>query len=43
MVDRMQRHNGGKEKYAKSGVPWKLLWQVEKATKSQEMIMACKL
>ncbi len=35
--DRMVRHNGGRNEYTKRGVPWTLVWCIEKATRSEAM------
>ncbi|WP_462245896.1 GIY-YIG nuclease family protein [Ekhidna sp.] len=41
--DRVRRHNDGYEKYTKSGVPWRLVWNVEKRTRSEAIILERKL
>ena len=34
LEDRLKRHNQGRSKFTKSGVPWKLVYQKEYPTKS---------
>ena len=34
LEDRLKRHNQGRSKFTKSGVPWKLIYQKEYPTKS---------
>ncbi len=43
IVDRVNRHNAGREKYTKKGIPWILLWYVEKPTKSEAYNFELKL
>lgn len=35
LEDRLKRHNEGKSKYTKSGIPWKLVYQVSFETRSE--------
>ena len=41
--DRLSRHNGGREKATKSGVPWILIWKTEKSTRSEAQKLEFKL
>ena len=34
LEDRLYRHNAGQEKYTSKGVPWKLVWSKEAATRA---------
>lgn len=43
ILDRLDRHNRGYEKATQLGVPWILLWKVEKATKSEAKLLERKL
>ena len=43
MLDRLNRHNSGYENATQSGVPWKLVWKVEKVTKSEAKSLERKL
>ena len=43
IVDRLNRHNCGYEKATQSGVPWILVWNCEKSTKSEAKILELKL
>ena len=43
ITDRLNRHNNGYEKATQSGVPWTLVWKVEKATKSEAKLLERKL
>jgi len=40
---RLIRHNAGLNQSTKHGVPWKLLWTVEKPNRSEAMILEKKL
>jgi putative endonuclease len=42
-MDRLNRHNSGYEKATQSGVPWMLVWKVEKPTKSEAKLLEHKL
>lgn len=35
--DRLFRHNAGREKFTKTGVPWELVWKKEVLTRSEAM------
>lgn len=37
--ERLHRHNSGYEKYTSKGVPWTLMWQTAKPTKSEASIL----
>ena len=41
--DRIKRHNHKQEKATQSGVPWKLVWFTEKATRSEAVIFERKI
>ena len=43
IIARLERHNGGLEKYSKKGIPWKLLWIDEKESKSDAYRLELKL
>ena len=43
IIERLKRHNGGYEKYTKSGVPWKLVWTAEKSTRGEAQVLEYKL
>ena len=43
ITDRLNRHNSGYEKATQSGVPWRLVWKGEKATKSEAKLLERKL
>ena len=40
---RLKRHNGGLENYTSKGVPWILLWFIEKPSKSEAQKLEYKL
>jgi putative endonuclease len=40
---RLERHNKGLEEYTKKGIPWMLLWAVEKDSKSDAYRLELKL
>jgi len=42
-MDRLNLHNSGYEKSTQSGVPWILVWNGEKATKSEAKLLERKL
>ncbi|MFO8069612.1 MAG: GIY-YIG nuclease family protein [Alkalibacterium sp.] len=37
LEDRLKRHNEGKNKHTKSGIPWKLMYQESFDTRSEAM------
>ena len=39
----MKRHNNGYEKATKTGVPWLLIWKMEKESRSEALILEKKL
>ena len=41
--ERLKRHNAGREVSTKSGIPWKLVWYVEKATRGEALKLERKL
>ena len=43
MKERLHRHNGGREKATKNGVPWNLVWSAEKPTRGEALILERKL
>ncbi len=43
IIDRIKRHNAGREKYTNKGAPWILLWYTEKTTKSEAYKLELKL
>ena len=43
IVDRVKRHNAGKEKYTSKGIPWMLLWFTEKNSRSEAYKLELKL
>jgi putative endonuclease len=43
LKNRLHRHNSGWEKSTKSGFPWKLVWSVEKPSRSEAMKLERKL
>jgi putative endonuclease len=43
LPDRIQRHNQGREKATCQGVPWQLLWSVEKPDRKSAMQLEKKL
>lgn len=40
---RVREHNQGNSKYTKRGIPWKLVWTTQKASKSEAIILERKL
>jgi putative endonuclease len=43
IIDRLDRHNRGYEIATQLGVPWTLVWKVEKSTKSEAKLLERKL
>ena len=43
VFERLKRHNGGREKATKYGVPWILLWTAEKPNRSEAQKLEYKL
>ena len=43
IADRIHRHNLKQEKATQNGAPWKLVWCIEKETKSAAVILERKL
>ncbi len=43
LIDRMERHNAGREIATKSGAPWVLIWKTEKPSKGEAYILERKL
>ncbi len=43
LLERLRRHNSGWEKATKPGVPWKLVWSIEKESKSSALKLERKL
>ncbi len=43
LVSRLQRHNGGLEKYTKTKAPWEIFWSMEVGTRSEAMRIEKKL
>jgi putative endonuclease len=43
MEQRLERHNNGYERYTSKGRPWKLLWKVEKGSRSETIRLERKL
>ena len=43
LEERLRRHNSGREKYTGTKLPWDLVWQTEKPTKSEAMKLEKKL
>ena len=43
LSDRIKRHNSAQEKATKNGVPWKLIWSVEKDSRSDALLLERKL
>ncbi|WP_374960325.1 GIY-YIG nuclease family protein [Gilvibacter sp.] len=41
--DRLERHNQGREKSTKFGLPWKLVLQLEVLTRSEALILERKI
>ncbi|MGB5691859.1 MAG: GIY-YIG nuclease family protein [Flavobacteriaceae bacterium] len=37
LEDRINRHNKGRSKYTKPGIPWKLVWKVSCDSRSEAM------
>jgi putative endonuclease len=43
LKDRLFRHNAGREKATKSGIPWKLVWFCTKNNRSEAVILEIKI
>ena len=43
LKDRLFRHNNGREKSTKVGVPWVLIWTTSKTTRSEAVVLESKL
>jgi putative endonuclease len=43
LVDRIKRHNSGQEKATKHGIPWDLVWNTKKSSRSEAVILETKL
>ncbi len=43
ITERIKRHNNGYEKATKTGVPWLLIWKMEKESRSEALILEKKL
>ena len=43
IVDRVNRHNSGYERYTRKGAPWILLWVAEKSDRSEAYRLEMKL
>ena len=41
--ERLKRHNSGKEKFTSKGIPWILVWFVEKKNRGQALVLEKKL
>ncbi len=41
--DRLSRHNAGREKATKNGVPWRLVWSTAKQTRGEALKLERKL
>ena len=37
LENRIDRHNAGRERYTKKKLPWKLMWSVQKESRSEAM------
>ena len=38
LADRLHRHNGGRSKYTRVGVPWELVYQEDYVTRSEAYV-----
>lgn len=43
LFNRVQRHNNGTESFTKKGIPWVLIWSLEKESRSEAMLLEKKL
>ncbi len=43
IIKRFDRHNKGFEKFTSKGLPWILLWNTKKSTRSEAIILETKL
>ena len=43
LESRINRHNSGYERFTKCGIPWKLLWAIDKPTRVEAMELERKL
>ncbi|MEW5800388.1 MAG: GIY-YIG nuclease family protein [Bacteroidota bacterium] len=43
VVNRLMRHNNGKSKSTKRGIPWDLVWKYKCATRSKAVLLENKI
>ena len=43
LSDRLNRHNGGREKFTKNGVPWNLVWSQSCSNRREAIILERKI